>query len=94
MPEIPLQIELRDFILHPSSLIPHPSFLTPFPANVLKQGETLPAGKQGLRIEPGNTLDLIKMFVGGDDVGELMVVHDGRMQQISCFNTLGGILSK
>lgn len=36
--------------------------------------DNLPATKQYLRIEAGDALKLVKMLVGGDDLGELLIL--------------------
>lgn len=44
-----------------------------------------------MQIDPDNAPNLVKMLVGGDDVGELVGVHNGRMHHIPCLHPLGGV---
>ena len=45
-----------------------------------------------LWIQAGDAVDLVEMFVGGDGVGELVGVHDGRVEDVARFDTVGGVL--
>ena len=44
-------------------------------------------GIQGLRIDADDHFDLIKMFVGGNDVRDLVGLHDGGVYHIACLDT-------